>query len=346
MTLRGFTLVELLIALVVGSFAVIAALGAYAHGRDIYRVNERIARLQEQGRVALSMIEPDVEMAGFYGFSHSTDSVRLVSGGASSVTTAEASALRQFPLTAGDPLPTAAPALPSGAHACGINFAVDLSMPVQGSNNVFALGRSPTGCDAYQRRPQPDTDTLTLRRAATQPSVPEANRLQLYASRDSSQSSVLLFADGNAPGNTDADHRVHYLLVRSYYVAADSVGQRDFPALRVKALTRSGATMSFDEDEVMAGIEDLQVQFGIAASGESNGQVERYVNPDFADLPWVQVVSVRVWLRVRADVPEPLFTDRRTYRYADVSFTPLGMESHYRRVLISKTLTRRNARAT
>ncbi len=341
-TASGFTLVELLIALVIGSLVVITALHAYARGREIYSVNERIARLQEQGRVALSVIEPDVEMAGFYGFTHSADVVQLVRGGADT----DASELRQFPVIAGGAMPAAVAGLPAGAHACGVNFALDVSMPVQGSNNVFALGRNSTGCEPYQRRAQPGADTLTLRRVTTQPASAEANRLQVYASRDASRTKTVLFVSGAAPGALDEDHRVHDFIVRSYYVAADSVGQRNYPALRVKALTRAGSSLSFDEDEVMAGIEDFQVQFGVAASGESNGQATKYVNPDFGDLPWVQVVSVRIWLRVRADVPEPSLIDVRTYQYADVTYTPAGEDRHYRRVLISKTLTRRNARTT
>jgi type IV pilus assembly protein PilW len=346
---RGFSLIELMVALVIGAIAVMSALSLYARGREIYRVNERVARLQEQGRVALSMIAPDVEMAGFYGFTRSPEVVRLVSGGAagtSAVSVEAAAGLRQFPVSPDGPLPAAAGPLPPGAHACGINFAVDLSMPVQGSNGVFALGRSPSGCEAYQRRPRAGADTLTLRRVATQTSAPEANRLQLHASRLASQTAAWLFADGRAPGPVDSDHRIHNVVVRSYYIAQDSVGQKNFPALRAKALTRSGASLAFDEDEVMAGIEDLQVQFGIAAPGATNGRAVRYVDPGFAELPWTQVVSVRVWLRVRADLPERDFVDERTYRYADVEYTPSGADRHYRRVLIAKTLTRRNARAT
>ncbi len=72
---RGFSLIELMVALVIGAIAVMSALSLYARGREIYRVNERVARLQEQGRVALSMIAPDVEMAGFYGFTRSPEVV-------------------------------------------------------------------------------------------------------------------------------------------------------------------------------------------------------------------------------------------------------------------------------
>ena len=176
---------------------------------------------------------------------------------------------------------------------------------------------------------RPGADTLTIRRVETQASPAEAGRIQMYAARLTSQTTQLLFADGTAPGALDADHAIHNFVVRTYYIARDSVGQRNSPALRVKSLTRSGTAVSFDEDEVMHGVEDLQVQFGIDTG---------YVNPDFADLPRMQVVAVRVWLRVRSDEPEVGFDDAETYRYANVVYTPSGAERNFRRVLMSRTV--------
>jgi type IV pilus assembly protein PilW len=339
----GFTLVELMIALVIGSVVVAAALALYAHGRSAYRVNERVARLQEQGRYALSVIEPDIELAGYYGFTNRPGVVRLVRSGNRANAVATADALRQYPLQPGGPLPAAVSGLPTNAHVCGVNFAVDVMMPVQGSNDVFALGRGrATSCNPYQGRARIGSDTLTLRRVETQTSAAEDGRLQMYAARLSSQSAQFLFVDGVAPGGVDADHGIYNLVVRSYYVALDSVGQRDLPALRVKSLTRSGTSIAFDENEVMPGVEDLQVQFGIDMG--DGGNATRYVNPDFADLPRVQVVAVRLWLRLRAEEPEVGFDDARTYQYANVRFTPAGAERRFRRVLMSRTVAVRNAR--
>jgi len=341
---RGFTLVELMVAMAIGVVTVAAALQMLATSRDAYRVNERVARLQEQARTAFAVIEPDIEMAGFYGFTQSAEPFRLVRGGNMSAVVASALALRQFPVLPGGALPAAVGGLPTGAHVCGVNFAVDVSIPVQGSNNVFALGRSPSSCDPYQGRAQAGADTLTARRASSQTVAAEANRLQIYARRDTSRSAQYLFADGNAPGPVDDDHEVHDLLVRTYYVARDSVGRRGAPALRVKSLTRVGTRLAFDEDEVMTGVEDLQVQFGVSVDG--SGRATHYVDPDSAELAAAQVVSVRVWLRVRADETESTFVDTRTYRYADVEFTPTGAERNFRRVLLSRAITLRNARST
>ena len=325
---------------------VAGTLALYGQVRETYRVNDRVARLQEQGRFAMSVIEPDVELAGYYGFTNVADAVLLVHGTSPETTVATAAELRQFAVRAGDTSPPPVAALPAGAHSCGVNFAVDLNTPVQGSNGSFAMGRSAT-CTPYRSRAQVGADTLTIRRVETQASGAEAARIQMYASRLTSLTRELMFADGAAPGVLDADHRVHNLVVRTYYVARDSVGQNDFPALRVKSLTRSGAKAVFDDDEVMPGIEDLQVQFGIDARDDiRGGRATRYVNPDFVDLPRVQVVAVRIWLRVRADEPEVGFADAMTYRYADVVYTPTGTDRNFRRAVMSRTVTLRNARST
>ena len=55
------------------------------------------------------------------------------------------------------------------------------------------------------------------------------------------------------------------LEVRTYYIANEFRGQRpDWPALRVKSLTESGGAAQFRDEEILPGVEDLQVEFGSA----------------------------------------------------------------------------------
>ena len=131
----------------------------------------------------------------------------------------------------------------------------------------------------------------------------------------------------------------------------------------MKALTSDGGAPAFVDTEILAGVEDLQVQFGIDTGDydndgvidpeadvngdgipESDGRATRYVNPDFPGLDRLQVVSVRLWLRVRGEQPEPEIDDRRTYRYADVEYTPVGDERRFRRMLLTRTIMLRNSR--
>src|SRR5690349_18472227 len=163
----GFTLIEVLIATTIACTIFTGVLAMYAQVSRTYRVNDRIARLQEQGRFALAVMEPDIELAGYYGFTNTPESVRFVQGANAAVTLATAAQLRQFPARVGDPMPTPLAVLPASAQACGINYAVDVTLPVQGANNAFALGRA-AKCGAYQGHPQVGADTLTLRRVETE----------------------------------------------------------------------------------------------------------------------------------------------------------------------------------
>ncbi|MCU0765536.1 MAG: PilW family protein [Burkholderiaceae bacterium] len=64
---RGLTLTELLVAAAVG-LAVLTALGSvYLASRAAYRTNEALARLQENGRLAIDWIARDLRSAGFAG---------------------------------------------------------------------------------------------------------------------------------------------------------------------------------------------------------------------------------------------------------------------------------------
>jgi Tfp pilus assembly protein PilW len=206
---RGVGLIELMVALLIGLLLVAAALAVFAQGRSAVRVSESIARIQEQGRYALSVIAEDVELAGLFGFSGEPASVRLVRGSAPEPPIATAGEMRQEAV--------AVVGAPPGTHACGVNFAIDVYAPVQGSNNVFALGRAPSGgCAPYGAGAVAGADTLVLRRVGVRDAAPEAGRLQMFASRLAASRAHLLFFDGYAPGPVDADHRVLDLVVRAY----------------------------------------------------------------------------------------------------------------------------------
>lgn len=358
-TEQGLSLVELMVALAIGSILIVGAVYVFSRGRTTYAVNESVARLQENGRYVLSVLEPDVELAGYYGFTNAPDTVRFVSGASPGIVYAVAPQMRQRPVPAAPPVPVAN--LPAGAHDCGTNFAVDVLTPIQGSNDSFAMGPGAgASCAPYGAGAVGTADTLVIRRVETNTAAPVKDRLQLYASRLRSRSAQQLFVDGNAPGPIDADNEIHNLVVRAYYLARDAVDRPGLPSLRVKSLTNDA---QFDESEVMPGVEDFQVQFGIDTGDydndgvidpaadvngdgipESDGRATRYVNPDFAGLDRAQVVAVRIWVRVRADRPEPGFRDTGPYVYADVNYTPNAAEARFRRVLMSRTISLRNAR--
>ena len=361
-------MIELLVGLAIGSFIIVGAVMVYAQTRNTYAINETQARLQENARYAMALLEPDLQLAGYYGYSNNSSDFRFKNGTAvTSVSSTEQ----------GDP---AVAGLPAAGSTCGNNFAVDLLMSVQGSNSSsgpIATCAPPTAAGMNAGAwylgsavANMGTDTLTIRRASTadQPAS-SAAYIQLYLNElKRTNQYVFSAAPAAAPGPVDATRKIRNLIVRTYYVATNSRTRTAFPTLWRKSLDTDGAAPAVIDEEILPGVEDFQVQFGLdtgdhdATLGvdqdednnlvpdKTNGVVSRWVDPNSALMSpppagiSAQVVAVRVWLRIRADASEVDYVDGKTYSYAGVSYTPAGTDTNVRRALISRTIYLRNAR--
>jgi type IV pilus assembly protein PilW len=312
----GLTMVELLVALAIGSFLMIGAVQIYKQSRQAFVVNESIARVQETAQFAMDTIEADLRMASNWGRTSRALSIegRSISGDTN---------------PNGLPEPT----------DCGAGWALDLAMTVDGDNNAYTLPCGATG------GAQGNSDTVTIRRATVDPVPLEAGRLQIQTTRIQGQ----LFADGTVPtAFTPADSTTHNLLVSSYYVAADSDLIPGVPTLRRKTLTVSGGAPDIDDQEVAPGIENLQIQFGVDV--DEDNTVDMYVNPGdqvydptaAGHIPGARVITARVWLVIRGVSPEVGIRDNRDYEPGDVD---LGVPNdQFRRMQVSKTILLRNTR--
>lgn len=336
MRARGFSLVELLVALVIGSFLIVGAVTLYVRSSAAYAVNETLAGLQETARFALATLEPDIQMAGYWG----------LTGGGSRMR----GSTRNLPL-----------ALSARATHCGDGFALDLHRPADGTNNSYGLPCAASGGGAAA-----DTDMLITRHAEPVQSTASSERLQIYTTRAGTGHTVFLSDTPPGPIGLDpalgASAEIHDLSVRAYYIARSSTGQTGLPALRRKVL-QGGPSVgpSLGDEEIMPGVEDLQIRFGIDPGADDdgdgvpddrnadgqpdryNGIAARYVDPGDPALETSVVVAVRLWLRVRAETPEAEYADTKAYSYADTSFIPAGADAAYRRLLVSRTIQLRNA---
>ncbi len=62
---RGFSLVELMVAVVIALVAMLAAISLYSSTRQTYRIQGMQSRLSEDGRFAISMLTRVIQQAGF-----------------------------------------------------------------------------------------------------------------------------------------------------------------------------------------------------------------------------------------------------------------------------------------
>lgn len=64
---RGFTLIELMVALLIGTILMLGLVQVFAASRAAYQLSEGLGRVQENGRFALDFLQRDIRMAGHFG---------------------------------------------------------------------------------------------------------------------------------------------------------------------------------------------------------------------------------------------------------------------------------------
>jgi type IV pilus assembly protein PilW len=321
----GVSLVELMVALVLGLFLIFGAVTIYGKSRTTYRTTEAVARLQEAARYAFDTIEPDVRMASYWGLASRADYI----------------VNRAIP---GDELPTELDAATAEIDACGGNFAINLQEYLAGVNGADAAGVWPLGCAPFRNEWREDTDVLVVRRGGdAQPDELDEGRIYIQTSRIQGALFVATACDEpKEPACIPPDYsppasETRTLEATVYYISNQSTARDDVPSLRRKRLV-NGSMM---DEEVISGVEDLQVQFGIDTNADTNA--DTYVDPETNPaLYGGAIVSATIWLRVRGEDPEIGFVDDRTYTAGDAATTPGG---NFRRFQISKTIQLRNTRS-
>jgi type IV pilus assembly protein PilW len=324
------TLIELMVALAIGAFLMLGAVTVFMQSRTAFRVTESVSRLQENARFALDTIEPEIRMAHFWGL---TPRTYLIQGRA---TPSEGAAV-------------------GVAHTCGNNWTVNLNETVEGSNtyaNVMpgcAPSNPPGGAQA------PNSDVLVVRRAGEDAIAPaDLTAGTPYIQSTRSQLGQIFVGTAIPAGYNTTTSETHRLLVSGYFVSTQSA-IANVPSLRRKFVRADG---TIGEEELMIGVEDMQIQFGIdtdvpgtpVAPNPNRGSIDRYVNPDDPIIdptnagfnPNAEILAVRVWLRLRAESRENGLVDNTVYQYADQNFGTFA--DGFRRLLVSKTIYIRNAR--
>lgn len=316
---RGMTLIELMIALLIGAILLIGAVSVYSSSRATYRLNESLARLQENARFALNQMEPDLRLASYWGLTNRATNIERRRGQPDQLGTI--------------------------GSDCSERWYIDVNRPVEGANGSNAPY---AGCIAGGNY-QPGSDILVIRHASADPvTVLAADRLHLQSDRTRG---ALFVGDLIPPGFAPPPASVtHTMIANAYYVSPISPTLGNVPSLRRQTL---GSGPSIRDEEVIPGVEDLQVQYGIDLDAEGTAgydAVDRYVNADNPLLdptapgfdPDTRIIAVRLWLRLRTESIEQGHTDTSAYQYADQVIA--APNDGFRRIVVSKTIQLRNIR--
>ena len=203
----GLSLVELMVALAIGTFLLAGTISVFGKTRDLYRTNEASARLQETARYAMGTIEADLRMANYWGLMSRAD---LIENGP---------ALDLANLPAVDPtysLPAELTGYAGTINQCGAMWAVKLPAYIEATDS-YTLG-----CAANS-----DTRGRRLGHADDPPRVDPGHRDPARRSRASAGQIKLqtsrvqgtLFASATLPaGYLPPLSETRALVVNGYYV--------------------------------------------------------------------------------------------------------------------------------
>ncbi|MBM2854204.1 MAG: hypothetical protein HW417_1132 [Steroidobacteraceae bacterium] len=309
--INGHTLVELMIAMLLVLIASAGSLALVARGRAAQRTGEAVAKLEETTDAAFTILVEELHMAGYLGLATPGSPVN----GSSAIGVLEGPGL-------------------AVAGGCGDSLAHDLNRIISAADGTYRVDTAaPLRCGAGPiGRVIAGADTLTVRRASASASVPDAGRLQI----ESSLRAARLMTDGIAYLGTAA--RVHDLEVSVFYVSADSSAQRGWPSLRRKRLV-GGTRPAFQDEELVTGVEDMQVEFGLDDMDDADDSIDRWVTP--AAIPAQDTPrAIRLWIRARSDTPENPAMTLPALGYSNRVAS--SVSSRYRRKLSSRVIDLRN----
>ncbi|KAJ8741050.1 PilW family protein [Aeromonas veronii] len=323
MNSRGFTLVEWLVAMLLGLFLLAGVFTVFVMSRSSSEDAFDQGELQENGRLAIRLISQDIKWAGFFG-AYTGQSTQV----GSSLSLSTGSTI----LSASDCLDErSVGSLPSPLG------------PIRGlwvSRVSASKGLSGFTCiDANDR--VANSDVISIKRLVGRP-IPASEGLdtnRFYMATNSQEARVIkgsetrpLFGANNESQIWEYQHYIYYL------------SQEDgIPVLRKRYLTVNGGS-SLIGGAMAEGVEHMILMFGIDDSVIPDGHIDRYLSADqIAAQSWNEgrVLGVRLFLLIRAAKESARYKNNNTYQLGNLP--PIkGNGDGYRRLLLESSIALRN----
>ena len=321
---QGITLIELMIALVIGLLATGAMLKVYVDSSQLYRFNEGLARIQENGRFGLEFIRRDARMAGFWGCNHDAILDNLIQLAAPDHPDYELSGIT----SENDSGSNGSDRITfSGAGRLVDTLRQDMTDKWRNVKVLSAVGIQRkdalliTDCinaDIFMVTGFPPSDPRNLKH--------RSGGSRKNTSRDLSKA---------YKKNMSSLYRVQQT---TFCIAEGDADPAQF-SLRRHVNQQDGDTCAADGDELVEGIENMQILMGEDTNGD--GTANRYVPPpEPGDRLMHPVVSIRISL-LAVSPNNNVTTEPAPYFFNGVSVTP-NINDRYLRKVFTTTITLRN----
>ncbi len=325
---KGFSLVELMVAMVLGLIVVVGASSVYLTSKRSLTETEQIAALSENGRFALQLISDSVRLAGFYG-------------GIEPDTITWPSAIGVDDACTG------------GAKAYDTEnsiFAVRAeSATVLGCITDAVIGTDVLVIKGVDPSPLSDADP-------EDPSAPRDGIISFPAGAWSNQKAyvvthivgdnregrlVALAATPPAvdfaakfPRGTAWPYRLHVYYIRQGVVPTLS--------RKILAWDKAKGKLSMQTQDLVPGVENIRFLFGYDTGDDhtvyTTGNLEEV---DGADA-WADVISLQAFILLRSVDDDKNYKSTKTYEMGDIAIGPKEPPDGFRRILLHSDIVMRN----
>ncbi|HHQ4694539.1 TPA: PilW family protein [Aeromonas veronii] len=323
---RGFTLVEWLVAMLLGLFLLAGVFTVFVMSRSSSEDAFDQSELQENGRLAIRLISQDIKWAGFFG-AYTGQSTQV----GSSLSLSTGSTI----LSASDCLDErSVGSLPSPLG------------PIRGlwvSRVSASKGLSGFTCiDANDR--VANSDVISIKRLVGRP-IPSSEGLdtnRFYMATNSQEARVIkgsetrpLFGANNESQIWEYQHYIYYL------------SQEDgIPVLRKRYLTVNGGSALIG-GAMAEGVEHMVLMYGVDDSLVPDGRIDRYMSTDqMTTQRWNEgrVLGARLFLLIRAARESSRYKNNNSYQLGNITVN--GGGDGYRRLLLESSIALRNQQIT
>ncbi|TRX54578.1 PilW family protein [Thalassomonas sp. M1454] len=291
--LAGFTLIEVMISLALGLFMLTMGMQSLLLINKSFVVVKQSAHMQENARFSFNFLSTDINhssyWAGLLAFSEINGSLNL------------SDELNQTCVEAGN------------------------SWGAQLKQSIFAVNNSSGDYTCVTNDDYLRGDILTLRYIEPTPTTIIDNE-QLYIKSNGNEHKAFLGKDQNLVINSlPIAAKPHQVISHSYFIGDSNrrCNNQVIPALHWQTLVNGRP----QKEELLSGVENLQVQFGI--DEDQNSAPDKYVNADQVS-NWRNIKSVKVDLLVRSRCPDFSHLDKTTYYLGDEVYQP--MDNFHRQV--------------
>jgi type IV pilus assembly protein PilW len=346
-TMRGFSLVELMVAMTLSLVLMAGALSILYSSRLTYAENDRMARLQEAGRTTVEMIVRDIRASGFAGCQRYQED-RFDNRLNNNLTTLWnfAQPLLGHEATGGAWIPALDPVVVPADATTGSDVLVlrtsRLGQPIFRTNAATIDPTAPISVDRAAGATVPAGTTMV---------ISDCEYASVFAvtgvGAGGSATTAFLQHGASNPGNVDTSITANFPIdslvtpvdTVAYYVRKSNYQsdptKPEGPALWQKV----GSALP---QPLIEGIQNLQIRYGIDTDNDLI--VNEYRNADLignaASTNWEKIISISIAVLVRSENETGVEKDGRTYNLLGTVLGPFN--DRRQRTIFTTTVALRN----